>query len=609
MNDKQAGVFRWILLGLTLVVILFAALQTVTVSTFNNTPRFSEGLAETEPVYADLHPRGLETSSWIKQETNREGNIYDISLFNHSDMMLSTWTLQLNIRGDCFLNQFWNGEVEIHQHASSETERIQRLNLARYERDQLTLEYTMDGSDLLIPLSAGDYLIYYPSASIGETPVEAGEETVVGTIFYQTRGTGVDLSDYSVSFFYKQSLTQGLLFIIFCVMAVALVLMAGYYYATQMAYRRAKKEMDNRVSGISCMTELYKLIYIIDVANDEVIPVGIDEKDDEKRPKNMTAKEQVDNFFRTDAKPEFIDMMLVFSNLNTLPKRLMERGHIVQEYESRYYGFCRIYFIAMENRPEKEPRRILFTVQQINDEKKEMQSIILQVEKARSEKGESRKFMESISAGIQTPLRSILARSGIILEKSDEQEIRNCATDIMQTGELVLSMVDSTLDLVRLSAGTMKTARVPYSFKHLMERVEDSFRISTMEKELDFRMSISPDIPDMLIGDGPKLRQILLNLLGRSMSSLDSGNIVLRVFSKRLAKDRIHLLFSVLETGNMTGLEDAGQSLELLDGLLGLMGSTLNSARVGESRDCYFEIDQGIPEPEVRPQTESAAKK
>ncbi len=602
MNEKQAGIFRWVLILLASACLLFGALQLVTVYTYNQTVRTVEGASDTEPVSAGIQARGTDTSSWIKQEARLQGAIYDITLHNKSNMQLSTWTLQLNIQEDCLLNQFWNGEVEIHQHVASGSEKIQRLNLAKYEKDLLTLDYRMDASDLLIPLSAGDYVVYYPSASIGEIPVRAGEETVVGLIMYQNQGASLDLSDYSVSFTYRRLVTQGSLFIFFIIAAAALLLMAGHYYSSQLAYRRARKEMDNRVSGISCMTELFTLIYIIDLAHDAIFPVGVDEKADAARPKDKSAREQILNLFRTDAKPGYADMMQTFADMDTVPRRLMERRHIVQEYESKYYGWCRIYFIDMDNIPGKEPQRILFTVQQINQEKKEIQSIMMQVEKARSEKGESRKFVESISAGIQAPLRSILARSDMIREKSSEEAIRSSAEEIMQTSEVVLSMVDNTLDLVRLNADTMKLARVPYSFRHLMQRVENYFRISIMGNQLEFRMEISPEIPDVLIGDGPKLRQVLLNLLGRSMSALASGSITLRVFARRLEGNRIHMLFSVLEKGRMTGLEDAGQSLELLEGLLALMGSSAKSAHTEGGRDCYFEIEQGIsPDQEKAP--------
>ncbi len=609
MNERQARLFRWALIILSLLVMLFAALQAVTVSTFNNTPRSTAGLKETEEVYADLHARGTETSSWEKIETGLTGNTYDVEIHNRSGMEVSTWTLRINLQGECWLNQFWNGEVEIHQQADTGEEKVQRLNLANYKKDELILDYTIDASDLLIPLKKGDYLVYYPSAAVGEMPVEAGQNAMIGMIFYQQHGAKLDLMDYTLEYHYNRLISQGVLFVVFCGLGGILLLTAGYYLSSRMAYRRAQKDLDNRVAGISCMTELYSLIYIIDRDTNKIIPVGIDEEEDKKRPKELPAGEQIKNLFVTDAKPEYLESLLAFSSLDSLPGRLAERRHIATEYESRNYGWCRIAFIAMDQEKDKLPRRILFTVQQINEEKKEMESILMQVESARLEKGESQKFMESVSAGIRTPLRSILARACMIMERKPGEEIETLASEIQQTGDMALSLVDSTLDMVRLNAGTMKLAEVPYNFRHMIDQVEDSFRTSTMNEAIDFRVQIAPQVPEMLIGDGPKLRQVLLNLLGWSLGTLESGSITLRVFGKQnAALKRVHLLISIVENGDPTGLPDEGQSTELVGGLLNLMNSGLKTADIGTGRDYYFEVEQGIPEEKKSAAGESDGK-
>ncbi len=599
MNNKQTGIFRWILLALTLATMLCAMLQIVTVTSFNNTLRTAAGPAESEPVYADVHERGNETSSWIKRETHLEGEVYDADIFNHSDMQISSWTLRINIQGECFLNQFWNGEVEIHQNTEA-GEKTQRLNLATCKETEILLDHRMDDSDLLIPMSPGDYIIYYPARAVGEEPVAAKEKSVIGLIVYTAEGIRPDLTDYTLEYHFRQTVTQGVLFIVFCVLAGLLLLVTAFYCSAQITYRRAQKEMGQRVKSISCMAELYSLVYIIDLAVEEIYPVGVSEKDDSRRPKDKTASEQMKNLFITDAEPEYRDAMLSFANLNTMAERLSERKHLTQEYKSRYYGWCRVNFIAMDRNDNKPLTRVLFTVQQINDEKNEMEAVLKQIEDAKGQKAEREEFMESISAEVQTPLRSILARSRTIREKTGEAESRECAEDISQTGEMLLSMVDSTLDYVRMNAGIMKLSEEAYAFRKMIGRVEDSFRISAQEKNMEFRVEMSPGIPERLIGDGAKMRQLLINVLGRALGEMESGSITLRIFGRATDEGRIHLLFSVWEIGRRTGLEETELSRGLINGLLGLMNSGLHSAEVEGGRDVYFELEQGIPEEEKK---------
>lgn len=103
------------------------------------------------------------------------GQTIDGTQRNGSDDILHDWELRINIAGDCFINQAWNGEVEIHQFTGTEKEKVQRLNLQKYQLEDVSLEYRFD-SDLLIPLRKGDYVNYYPSTRFSEMPLADGDD-------------------------------------------------------------------------------------------------------------------------------------------------------------------------------------------------------------------------------------------------------------------------------------------------------------------------------------------------------------------------------------------------------------------------------------------------
>ncbi|MCR5088279.1 MAG: HAMP domain-containing histidine kinase [Oscillospiraceae bacterium] len=596
MSAKQKRFFRRSFLALAAALILCVFLQAANVSRYNRTLRSSERLAETDNTYMDIHFRGDETSAWVKRDLELDGRVFDGILYNHSRREVSSWTLQINIQGDCWLNQFWNGEVEVHQHVGSEQEVVQRLNLAGYNLNDLKLEYAVDATDLLIPLKKGDYIVYYPSAAVGETPLSAGNEATVGVIFYY-RGD-IDLTDYRIDYYYRMTATQGPLFVIICVFAAVLLLLLGYYIASTLAYRRAQQEIDLRVSGISCMAELYEVVYIIDLAANTIIPVGMEEEADAKRPKDLQVGEQMKNLFVTDSEPDYLEMMLSFSDLNTLPERLADRSYITAEYVSRYYGWCRIRFIAMERQADRPVEKILFTIQQINEEKTELKRMLDRIEEAKNESQERRDFLESVSAEVRTPLRSILALDEMILDKSTEENVRGYASEIKQTGEMLLSMVNSTLDFSRLASGKMKLSEAPYSLRELLQDVEYAATISIQGRNIDFQSEISPNVPEKLIGDGPKLKQILINLLARAIGDIETGCIRLRIFGKALEEGKVHLLISVQEMGTHTDSEESGIGMSLVNGLISLMGSSLKTADLGMGRDFYFETEQRLPETE-----------
>ena len=149
---------------------------------FNRQELDVHGNDSSSKAYMEIDPRANSTSKWLKRDyplaedrtADLTGQTIDETLYNNSGDLIKDWGLQINIHGDCFINQTWTGEVEIHQFVKSGREKVQRLNLQDYSLDEVTLEYRYDG-DLLIPLEAGDYLIYYPNEHYTEMPVKKPE--------------------------------------------------------------------------------------------------------------------------------------------------------------------------------------------------------------------------------------------------------------------------------------------------------------------------------------------------------------------------------------------------------------------------------------------------
>jgi hypothetical protein len=166
----------------------------------------------------DIHYRGNNTSTWIKRDMDIYGIISDVRVYNGSSSVISSWTLRVNIKGPCYINQFWNGDVEIHQHVGRDDEVIQTLNLANYDEKEIKLDYIINESDLLIPLDEGDYFVYYPEESMREMPIKSGDETVVGFIMYYD--DNIDLSDYTFYYYFSRSYFEGPVFLIICLLLV-----------------------------------------------------------------------------------------------------------------------------------------------------------------------------------------------------------------------------------------------------------------------------------------------------------------------------------------------------------------------------------------------------
>ncbi len=607
MSTGQKRVFHYILILIGALTVACIITQTAIVSKKNSTLYSVEGNAVSEETYMDIHLRTGETSSWVKRNLNLKGEIYDAALNNNSDNRISTWTLRINISDDCYLNQFWNGESEIHQHVLSGEEKTQTLNLAEYSADSITLDYKFDDSDLLIPLEKGDYIIYHPSEAVGEIPVDEHTSAVVGMIFYYR--DEISITDYTLDYYYQVNVLEGPLFVVISILGILWILVLGIYIAAVFAYRKAQKEMELRRSGIACMAELYAAILIVDLKNNSIEPVSIG-KGDDARPKDLTATGQMKNFVRVEVAKEYKTAVMRFVDLSTLASRLLERSSLAVECISVHYGWCRLRFIAMDREEGKEPDKVLFTIQQINQEKRELDEMRNEIEKEQTKNAEKKDYLDSIFHEALTPVRSILELDRLILRSldHDNENVRKYAEEILSTGESLLTLATNTLDMSALESGSMELNPVSYRLHQVIEEAESMVQISMEEKEIELKTDISGSIPDMLFGDAVKLKRVLVSMLTRIIGDIEKGSVLLQVFGKRLDEERVHLLFSVRGSGLQGNDTDGSAGMALAKGMLGLMGSELKTVEMSQDRDYYFELDQTVRkmEPEEPDHSEEA---
>ncbi|MCR5691065.1 MAG: HAMP domain-containing histidine kinase [Eubacterium sp.] len=372
--------------------------------------------------------------------------------------------------------------------------------------------------------------------------------------------------------------------------------------------------MELRKSGISCMSDLYSLIYIVDLLEDKITPVWSSEEDDKERPKDLGANDQFTNLFNIDAEEKYKDNMVRFSNLTTLVERLRDRNSTTMEYVSKNYGWCRVTFIAMDRNENGDVDRVLFTIQLIDDEKRELERIMGKLESVESEERARNLFLGHMANEIRRPVGELVEYNNNILSVSKEKSVVRNANNIKELGKLLLFTVDNILDYFHVNAGQIRLSAEEYSLKEILEDIKLVTRLRLSREDVEFKLDVSPDVPDLLYGDPCRLKQVLINLIANATGHMKAGEITLTVYCKKLEEGRVHLLFSVknkesgmvLRTKGISDeelakrkeyryLEEANIGVILAEGLLELMGSKLGIAPIqGESNNMYFEIEQQI---------------
>jgi len=226
---KRTFIIQGVILSIIVITFVFHVIE---VNKYNNLERYDTVDTVSMEVTTDIHPRGLLTDSWEKNDAFEgvviNGKIYEAVITNNSKSLLVDWKLRINIRENCYLNNAWNGTVEVHQFVNG-VEKTQVVDLRNYDIDDIKLDYYLAGQDLLIPLTSGDYIVYLPyeGADSGEVPLKSNEEVSgearIGLIFYSLSGD-IDLTDFVMTYHINKSYFSGTVGIVYLVLLPAWII-------------------------------------------------------------------------------------------------------------------------------------------------------------------------------------------------------------------------------------------------------------------------------------------------------------------------------------------------------------------------------------------------
>jgi len=180
-----------------------------------------------------------------------------------------------------------------------------------------------------------------------------------------------------------------------------------------------------------------------------------------------------------------------------------------------------------------------------------------EAEKAAQEASRAKSnFLAKMSHEIRTPMNAIIGMTELALRTKELNAAHKHILTVKQAGAHLLSIINDILDFSKIEMGKLEILPDDYSFSSLINDVISIIRMRVIDSQIRFAVFVDSKIPDALIGDETRIRQVLLNILNNAVKYTEKGFVSFTVNGEMIAEDVFNLNLEVMDSGRGIKQED-----------------------------------------------------
>ena len=205
--------------------------------------------------------------------------------------------------------------------------------------------------------------------------------------------------------------------------------------------------------------------------------------------------------------------------------------------------------VSLQRDVQGEPLHTIAIIQDISERKRLAEELRRAKETAEAANRAKDEFLANVSHEIRTPMNAILGMAELTLDTPLTDEQRGYVSIVLASAEGLLGLINDLLDFSKIEAGRLELDEADFSLRILLNQTLRALALRAHKKGLELACHVESGVPDGLVGDCNRLRQVLLNLIGNAIKFTEAGEVIIRVRMRETDQHAAVIDFEIADTG------------------------------------------------------------